>query len=165
MSGGRIALIGIGAVATIVVLVVVLYLTVWHTAEPRGALSAREQIIANAGFRISAYNNFFDKCAYVKSQQAKLENNWEALQEMEAAGIKESDPDRYWKKFDEYTAIANTVETGCNSYTADANKKETVGKFKEVCLPESLDPQDAVQQAKEGGRIECECEGWQQGPY
>ena len=165
MRGSRIVLIGIGSFAALVILIVVLYLTVWHTAEPRGALSAREQIIANAGFRISSYNNFFDKCAYIQSQQAKLEGNWRALQEMEASGLKESDPDRYWKKYDEWTAIVNTVETGCNGYNADANKKETVGRFKEVCLPESINAQDAVEQAKEGGRIECECEGWQEGPY
>ena len=155
----------IGALLLIVVIVVGVYFTVWHTAEPRGAISAREQIVANADFRIHSYDHFFDQCAYIQTQQAKLDNNYSALLAMEEAGVNESDPDRYWKKYDEVTAITNILESGANNYNADSDKEGTRGQFKEVCLPDKVNPQDAVTQAKEGGRIECECQGWQEGPY
>lgn len=165
MTGVKAAMIGVGFLVVIAVIIVIAYFTIWHTAEPRGRLEAREQIVANADFRIFAYNHFFDQCAYIQSQQAKLDSNWQLLQKMEEMGVDESDPDRYWKKYDEVTAITNTLEKGINSYNADSDKEGTRGQFKEVCLPDNIKPQDAVTQAKEGDRITCECEGWQEGPY
>ena len=154
--------ITIGVLLLIVAIIVGIYFAVWHTAEPRGALSAREQIVADADFRIFSYNYFFDQCEYIQSQQAKLDSNWSMLQALEESGK----DDRYWKKYDEVTAITNTLEKGVNKYNVDSDKEGTRGQFKETCLADKISPLDTVTQAKKGGRIECgECQGEQKGPY
>lgn len=43
----------------------------WFSADVRGELDAREQILADGDFRIQAYQGFFDKCAGIQAQEAR----------------------------------------------------------------------------------------------
>ena len=45
----------------------------WVTADTRGAIDAREQILADGDFRIQAYQTFFDLCNDITAQEARAQ--------------------------------------------------------------------------------------------
>jgi uncharacterized membrane protein YqiK len=52
--------------AAVLLIIVAIWGIRWISAEPRGALSARESI-QSGGSRITSYNHFFDLCASVQA--------------------------------------------------------------------------------------------------
>ena len=45
----------------------------WFTADTRGAIDARETILADGDFRIQAYQQFFDLCAGIEAQEGRAD--------------------------------------------------------------------------------------------
>lgn len=126
----------VGGVVALVLIVVGGYFLLWHTADARGSLSAREKTVANGDYRITTYDHFFDLCSSVKSAEGRLK----ALQHELAT----TNPDagRVSQINASISAIeANRYET-INQYNADATKNGTRGQFRDSDLPYQLDPND-----------------------
>lgn len=102
------------------------------TADFRGETSQIEQTEANADYRISAYDRFYDKCASVQTIEGKISNLEEELEATE-------DKQRISTLNTSITASKNKREEMINSYNADASKEDTRAKFKASDLPYELD--------------------------
>lgn len=115
----------------------VIYGVRWVTAEPKGALEAREQIKGSGTFRIAAYNHFYNLCAAVKSDEATIE----ALNQELATNPSE-------KRVGQINASITALRSGraekINQYNADASKDYTIGQFRSSNLPYQLDSSQEV---------------------
>lgn len=101
------------------------------TADFRGETSQIEQTEANADYRISAYDQFYDKCMSVKSTESKIKNLADELEQTE----KEQRKDILNTSI---TASKNKRAEMIQSYNADARKEDTRAKFKASDLPYEL---------------------------
>src|SRR5699024_1051070 len=101
------------------------------TADFRGETSQIEQTKANADYRISAYDEFYDSCASVKSIEKKIKNIEDELEETEESQRKTT-------LKTSITASKNKRAELIESYNADARKEATRGQFKASDLPYEL---------------------------
>lgn len=101
------------------------------TADFRGETSQIEQTEANADYRISAYDRFYDKCMSVKSIESKIKNLTDELEQTD----KEQRKDILNTSI---TASKNKRAEMIQSYNADARKEDTRAKFKASDLPYEL---------------------------
>jgi hypothetical protein len=72
VSAPRYVLVLLGVLALVAAVAAGGYALQWFTAEPRGALDAREQTVADGDFRLAAYDRFFAACAAVQAQEDRL---------------------------------------------------------------------------------------------
>lgn len=122
----------VGAVLGFALLVGGVFAFRWFTAEPRGALDAREQILADGDFRIAAYNHFFGLCSSVQAQEDR---------EVSLTAELETDPSEARRAQIQaaLTAVRAQRAELIRTYNADAAKDYTSGQFRDADLPYQLD--------------------------
>lgn len=103
------------------------------TADYRGETDLIEDTEANAHFRRTAYETFFDLCASVQSAETRIDALVEELH---------SDPPPRTYRAEELratiTAVRSQRASQINQYNADAAKDWTVGQFQANGLPHRL---------------------------
>lgn len=102
------------------------------TADFRGETGQIEQTQADADYRISAYDQFYDKCAGIQTLESKITNLSDELEETE-------DEQRKSVLNTSITASKNKRAELINDYNADARKEATRGQFKASDLPYEVD--------------------------
>lgn len=102
------------------------------TADFRGGVKAKEQTTANGSFRVGTYEDFFNLCSSVQSDEDAIRN---AEEELEA---KETTADRKARLRQNITATKNTRAETVRDYNAKAGN-EYRGAFKDAGLPATLD--------------------------
>lgn len=132
MSAPRYVLALLGVLALVAAVAAGGYALQWFTAEPRGALDAREQTVADGDFRLAAYDRFFAACAAVQAQEDRLG----ALEAELASGPPES---RRVQILASMTAVRAGRDELIREYNADATREGTVGQFRDADLPYQLD--------------------------
>lgn len=137
------ALTVIGALALIAAIVVGIFAVRWVTAEPRGKLGAREEILSGSS-RIAAYNHFFDLCASVQATEAALGASTDELAQA-------TDHDDIERLRTNITALTAQRARSIAQYNADSRKDYTIGQFRDLDLPYRL-PTDAY---VKGATISC----------
>lgn len=120
----------LATLALIGVVVSIIGVVRWVSAPTRGKLQAREQINSGA-FRIAAYNHFFDLCAAVQSDEARLEAQYVSLSTATGEDVARIQAN--------IAGITSDRADAVNEYNADASKDYTVGQFKSSKLPYQLD--------------------------
>lgn len=116
----------LGGFALVLVLVGISWGVGWVAAPFHGKLQARQQI--NSGsFRIAAYNHFFDLCAAIQSDDARLD-----AQLVQLPTAKGDDVSRIETNI---AGITSDRADAINQYNADASKSYTIGQFKSSHLP------------------------------
>lgn len=138
MTGKVIGITVAGILAIIALSVALLYLTGTikkETAGFRGEVDATEKIQADGTFRIEAYNSFYDKCAAVQSDEARINALAEELEG-------DVSPKRKEQIGASATAVRSSRAEKINQYNADASKDWTVGQFRNNELPYELDVND-----------------------
>lgn len=149
MSKTKIVAGSIAAVVLFVVVMLGLYLAGVYgggtvsrkTANFRGQTAAIEKTKANADFRITSYNKFFDLCNGVKSTEEKV-----TLGEQTVSLFKGTDQ--------ETTAIVNLQATKAerinliNEYNSLASRGFTEGQFRDSSLPYQIDPTQEITTCK-----------------
>jgi hypothetical protein len=137
-SNGALALIGAGAVALIVFLIVG---TMWifgagwfsnATANFRGNVAVHNQINANGSYRIAAYDHFFDLCTQVQTAETSTANDQDELKIT-------TDQQRKLVLVSSITALKNSRADLIHQYNNDSQKSYTEGQFKSSKLPYQLD--------------------------
>ena len=101
------------------------------TADFRGETKQIEQTEANENYRISAYDQFYDRCASVQSIESKIKNLEDELAETD-------EKQRQSILKTSITASKNKRAEMMQKYNADARKEDTRGKFKASDLPYEL---------------------------
>lgn len=117
------------------VVVTAFYVIKYVTADARGTVSAREQIKGSGTYRIAAYNDFFDLCAAVQADEARIR----ALR-----AEPNPTPVRVSQISASITAITASRAEKIATYNANARKDYTVGQFRASSLPFALDPDREV---------------------
>lgn len=123
--------VGVGILAFIGVVAVVLGLMFMSgslqklTANWRGGVQATEQTQADGDYRIANYDHFFDLCASIQTDEARIQN----LEETATDSVKDQTT---------ITAVKNSRAGKINQYNADAAKEATAGQFRDSGLPYEL---------------------------
>lgn len=131
----KIAITVLAAVITIATILAAVYgggLLQRMTADFRGETDQIEQTQADADYRISAYDQFYDKCAGIQTLESKIENLSDELETTE-------DEQRKSVLNTSITASKNKRAELINEYNADARKEATRGQFKASDLPYEVD--------------------------
>src|SRR5699024_680417 len=102
------------------------------TADFRGETGQIEQTQADADYRISAYDQFYGKCAGIQTLESKISNLSDELEETD-------DEQRKSVLNTSITASKNKRAELINDYNADARKEATRGQFKASDLPYEVD--------------------------
>ena len=89
------------------------------TANFRGETAQREKILANANYRIAAYDHFFDLCSSIQALESK-------------SHIYADDPNTY-------AAIRAVRANLVAQYNGDATKNDTEAHFHDSDLPYKID--------------------------
>ncbi len=97
------------------------------TAGVHGRGEAKKQL-QSAGYRISAYDHFFDLCASVQNDEASLDAQFDLLTTTSQTNIVEVN----------IAALKANRMRGINQYNADASKDYTLGQFQSSKLPYQL---------------------------
>jgi hypothetical protein len=107
----------------------------WVTAEPRGALEAREQIKGQGEFRVAAYDHFFSLCVAVQEDEGTIAALQQELDTKPSAG-------RVEQINASIAALRANRTRSIRQYNADAQRDYTVGQFRDADLPASLNPNE-----------------------
>jgi hypothetical protein len=126
---GRVFLGVVAFLLTLAALWALIFGIRWITAEPKGALDAREQILSGSS-RIQAYDHFFNLCASVQTAEQNLMAAYEEL-----ATAPADDKNRLRTNI---TGLLATRNGAVNQYNADAAKSYTIGQFRASNLPYTL---------------------------
>jgi hypothetical protein len=114
----------------LIAILAVIFVIRWTSADARGQLQAREQILSGKA-RIAAYNHFFDLCAAVQSDEASIVS----LNQELTTGPSESRREQIQASL---TALRAARVEKINSYNADARKDYTIGQFRDLQLPYTI---------------------------
>jgi biopolymer transport protein ExbB/TolQ len=101
------------------------------TANYRGKTGVRERTVANADFRLTTYNEFFDLCASVQSSEAAIKNAQDEL-------ATHPSQDRAERLHEAITAQRNTRAESIATYNSKASQ-EYRQAFLDAALPAHLD--------------------------
>lgn len=101
------------------------------TADFRGDVKAKEQTKANGAFRVSTYNDFWNLCSSVQSDEDAIRNLEEELK------AEETTADRKSKLRQTITAQKNTRAETVRDYNAKA-QNEYKAAFQDTDLPYTL---------------------------
>ena len=131
--------IGAGIALSILVLALLVvggFALRWVTAEPRGALSQREKIIADGNYRIAAYDSFFDQCGAIQAKEDQIRQTEDRKiddKSGSAGGFTSTQKDAI------LLALKNSRAEMVRSYNADAAKADTRANFLASSLPYQID--------------------------
>jgi hypothetical protein len=103
----------------------------WFAAPYQGKLQARQQINSGA-FRIQAYDNFFNQCAQIQTDEQALQASY--------AELKTASKDDRSRIQTNITGQLIDRNEAANQYNADSHKSYTVGQFKSSNLPYEIPP-------------------------
>lgn len=131
------AAFGVGVVVLTIALMWVFGVALFSstTAETRGKTGVREDTVADAGFRIAAYERFYDLCASVQSTEGRIA----ALQQELDGGVTDA---RKAQIDTTLTALRGQRAEQIAEYNAEARKVRTVAQFQASDLPPELDPDE-----------------------
>lgn len=119
-----------------VVLIGAISIALWafgvFTADIKGRGDV-QKITKSAPFRLEAYNHFYDLCAAVQSDEARLDAQFDEL----AAATSEDDKSRIRTNI---SGISSDRADAINQYNADVRKQVTFGQYRAKGLPERIDP-------------------------
>lgn len=101
------------------------------TADWRGDVKAKEQTKANGAFRVSTYNDFWNLCSAVQSDEDAIRNAEEEIK------LKETTADRKAKLRQVITATKNTRAENVRDYNAKS-QNEYKAAFQDTDLPYTL---------------------------
>lgn len=101
------------------------------SADWRGDVAAKEQTKANGSFRVSTYNDFFNLCSSVQSDEDAIRNAQDEMKDPDTT------PDRKAKLRQNITATKNTRAESIRDYNAKA-ANEYKAAFRSQDLPASL---------------------------
>ena len=121
----------------IVLVAAVIFAIQWFTAEPRGALDARERTVADGSYRIAAYDKFFRDCSSAQTVQQNLANAQERADT-------NTDPAMQPQLDANVNALSNTLNGAVNRYNADSARDYTVAQFKDSSLPFTLNADQEI---------------------
>lgn len=102
------------------------------TADFRGGVKAKEQTTASGSFRVGTYEDFFNLCSSVQSDEDSIRNMEEELE------AEETTDDRKAKIRQNITAMKNSRAETVRDYNSKAGN-EYRGAFKDAGLPDRLD--------------------------
>lgn len=114
-------------IAAVVAVPVIVFGIQWVTAEPRGALSARERI-QSGDFRIAAYEHFFDLCSSIQGMEGQLD----ALEQELKLSLTVKRREQVQASV---TGLRGQRARSIARYNADASKDYTAGQFRDAGLP------------------------------
>jgi hypothetical protein len=118
----------------------------WYTADFKGQLTAREEILSGAN-RITAYNHFFNLCASVQASEGGLDA---LTTELTAYTPGTSD---YSRTLTNITGVRANRARSIAQYNADAAKDYTTGQFRDLDLPYELGTAQYV--PEKGSKTRC----------
>ena len=122
---------GLAVLLLIVALTAAVFGIKWATADVRGAGDARERVHADGGYRIAAYDKFFDDCAAIQAVEDKLATARDrATDEAYTPAMKGAN----------VAALENQRADLIRAYNADASKADTKANFIASDLPAQIDP-------------------------
>lgn len=98
------------------------------TADFRGDVAATERVHANGAYRITAYEQFFDRCAAIQAKEATIRN----LEEERKVA---RDEGRVAQIDMTLTAVKSARANDIARYNADSAKTDTEANFKASNLP------------------------------
>jgi hypothetical protein len=105
------------------------------TANFRGRVQATEQVRGDGAYRIAAYNSFYDQCAAIQADEARIDSLNQELN-----GSPAPVADRVEQIQASLTAIRSSRAEKIAKYNADAKKADTMANFKASDLPYQIDP-------------------------
>lgn len=105
-----------------------------ETAGWSGKTEQIRQTRGNAGFRIAAYDHFYDLCASVQDQEVTITSQKAELDDPATT------PSRASQIRANLSALTANRGELINHYNADARKNATSGQFRASDLPYQLDP-------------------------
>ncbi len=117
----------LAAAMAVVVISVGAFALDWFTTPVRGKLDARHQIYSGSSI-IQAYDHFFNLCAAVQTDEARLDAQFDQLQAT-------TDPDDKSRILTNIAGISSDRADAINTYNADAEKDYTIGQFRSAKLP------------------------------
>lgn len=133
--------LGTIVISFVVLLVMVIVGAMWifgfglfqrSTADFRGETAEREQVFADANYRIASYDKFFDICASVQSKEDQISN---LEMELDLTTPSASREERIYSSI---TALRNSRAELIRGYNADASKTDTRANFLASNLPFNL---------------------------
>lgn len=136
-SAGLLALIAVFVIGLFLVIgmgIAAVYGHGWfvdHTADRSGRTQVKQQINGNGGYRIAAYDHFYDLCADVQTDESNISNTQSELKVT-------TDQGRKLQLLTNLGAQRNKRAGDINQYNADARKSATLGQFKASDLPYQL---------------------------
>lgn len=125
------------AIWTIYVLIIIVAISagyqvlLYATADARGTMKA-ERKVASSENRLFSYNHFFDLCATIQGYEASIDAQKSLLPNVEGGDKSRVQTNIAALEAQRIRAIAQ--------YNVDASKTETLGRFKNNNLPDSLNP-------------------------
>lgn len=143
MNKTRIVLIGVGSVLGCIVLSLGLYLagvygggTVQRkTADFRGKTSQIEKTRGNGDYRIAAYNEFFDLCGAVQTQEDRIQIFTAKVARLEKSG----DANALADAQTDLDAVTAERAQLIREYNEKATRADTEGHFRASNLPYQID--------------------------
>jgi uncharacterized membrane protein YhiD involved in acid resistance len=133
---GLVAAAVVAAVVIIAVMCIGIFGFGWFqrsTADFRGETAQIERVKADPNYRIAAYEHFYDLCAAVKKDEARIISlNEELTTDPPSARVTQINAS--------LTTIRLSRDSKIEQYNADARKEDTQANFLASDLPFELDP-------------------------
>jgi hypothetical protein len=126
-------LLVLGTVAVVLTLIFLPGIISIATAPFRGEVEKHELVEADGSYRIAAYDQFYQLCSSIQSQNDTIKN---LEDEMDSA----TDEQRKQQLQSGITANKNTKAQLANEYNAKAASEYTRGQFKDSDLPYQISP-------------------------
>jgi|SRR5690554_2957043 len=127
-----------GAILALTLLIAGGFAFRWVTADIRGEMDARETILADGDFRITAYNSFFNQCAAIQNHEGRIASLELELNDTENPPS-ESRAETIRMSL---TAIRSQRTAAINNYNGDAAREWTSGQFRDEGLPYQIDDRE-----------------------
>ena len=125
----KVALIAVGAVAVVAALIIGIYFLVWASAEPRGALDAREQTVADGTYRISNFDRFHDLYSDIEDRRIRL-------------SVIYAEPPTNPRDVTTCQGLLASYHTLVQDYNAASRSWRTRGQWRDPNLPELVTPME-----------------------
>ena len=131
----RVVVIGVIAVVLIAGLIVGVWAWRYNTAEVKGVIDAREDIMSGEN-RIDKYNYFFDLLAAIKGYEGQID-----FQYQELTGLNPESPN-YWddesRIKNQITGVRGAHKRCSEEYNFNSQKDYTSGQFRDSDLPYTI---------------------------
>ena len=125
----KVVLVAVAVPIVVAALIVGIYFLVWGTAEPRGALDAREQTVADGSYRISNFDRFHDLYSDIEDRRIRL-------------SIIYAEPPTEPRDITACKGLLSSYHTLVQDYNAAARAWTTRGQWRDPDLPDLLTPME-----------------------